>query len=103
MRGTFIPGERNSLIVASHSESGQNMVHSKAHQNPSMNPDPNEAPAGPLEPPSPDPETPVGEPSHNVREGLGVFRALLLMLIFYLAAGFLLWFVWHAWRHWHAR
>jgi threonine/homoserine/homoserine lactone efflux protein len=25
------------------------------------------------------------------------------MLILYLAAGFLLWFAWHAWRHWASR
>jgi len=39
--------------------------------------------------------------SYPINEGLGVFRALLLMLILYLALGSLFWFVWHAWRHIH--
>ena len=47
-------------------------------------------------------ENPPAEFSRRAGEGLGVFRALLLMLIFYLASGWAIWFAWHAWRHWRA-
>ena len=46
-------------------------------------------------------QTPAREPVKRIDEGLGVFRALILMLIFYLAAASVLWFAWHAWRYWH--
>jgi hypothetical protein len=39
---------------------------------------------------------------HPAGEGLGVFRGLLLMVLFYIAIGFLGWFAWNAFRHWHA-
>lgn len=37
--------------------------------------------------------------SRELGEGLGVFRALLLMAIFYLAAGGIVWLIWSAFRH----
>ena len=37
----------------------------------------------------------------HVGEGLGVFRGLLLTLLFYIAIGVLGWFAWNALRHWH--
>jgi len=33
-------------------------------------------------------------------EGLAVFRALLIMAMFYVAFGFLAWFGWHAFKQW---
>ena len=68
-----------------------------------MSIDPRDASAARSEPFPAQEELPVREPSPEIGEGLGVFRALLLMLILYLAAGFLLWFAWHAWRHWASR
>ena len=41
-------------------------------------------------------ETPEQQPSKRMGEGLGVFRALLLTAILYVAFGFLAWFAWHA-------
>ncbi len=46
-------------------------------------------------------EAPNREPLQRVGEGIGVFRALLLNFLFYVAFGFLIWLAWHAWRHWH--
>ena len=40
------------------------------------------------------------EPSRRIGEGVGVFRALLLTILFYGAFGFLAWFAWHAFQHW---
>lgn len=45
-------------------------------------------------------EAPATEPVRRIGEGLGVFRALLLMIMFYAAVGFLAWFGWHAFQHW---
>lgn len=67
-----------------------------------MSIDPRDASVARVEPPPADPEPPVDE-SCDVGEGLGVFRALFLILIFYAASGLLIWFAWHAWRHWHSR
>jgi hypothetical protein len=47
-------------------------------------------------------ETPLHEFSKPLGEGLGVFRALMLMLIFYVVLGGILWYASHAWRHWRA-
>jgi len=47
-------------------------------------------------------ETPDREPLQRVGEGIGVFRALLLTVLFYVAFGFMIWFAWQAWRHWRA-
>lgn len=43
-------------------------------------------------------DTCVREYSKPLGEGLGVFRALMLMLIFYFVLGGILWYAWHAWR-----
>ena len=48
-------------------------------------------------------ETPEQQPSKRMGEGLGVFRALLLTAIFYVAFGFLAWFAWHAFMNWRGR
>ena len=47
-------------------------------------------------------QTPPRDFSEPLGEGLGVFRALMLMLIFYLVLGGILWYGWLAWRHWCA-
>jgi len=47
-------------------------------------------------------EPPAGETSAPIGEGVGLFRGLLLMLLFYAALGWALWFAWHAWRQWQA-
>jgi len=39
-------------------------------------------------------------PSERIGEGLGVFRALLLMILFYVAFGILAWYGWHVFHHW---
>ena len=56
-----------------------------------------------------DPKTEVGpgeaserEPSQPIGEGLGVFRALLITVLFYIAFGFLICFAWFAFAHRHA-
>ena len=41
-----------------------------------------------------------GEFDQPLNEGLGVFRAFVLILIFYFVVGGILWYGWHAWRHW---
>ena len=41
------------------------------------------------------------EPAPRMGEGLGVFRALLLTALLYLAFGSLVWFTWHMFRQWH--
>jgi hypothetical protein len=38
----------------------------------------------------------------RIGEGLGVFRALLIMVLFYVAFGFLAWFGWHAFKQWRS-
>jgi len=53
------------------------------------------------EPSVADEATPVRELSEHVHEGVGVFRALLRTALLYVALGFLIWFAWHAWGHWH--
>ncbi len=42
------------------------------------------------------------QPSKRVGEGLGVFRALILMSVFYVVLGMLGWLLWHLFRHWHS-
>lgn len=43
------------------------------------------------------------EPSQGMGEGVGVFRALLIMALFYLAFGLSIWFVWHTFQRWRGR
>ena len=47
-------------------------------------------------------ETSEQQPAKRMGEGLGVFRALLLTAIFYIAFGFLAWVAWHAFMNWRA-
>lgn len=47
-------------------------------------------------------ETPEPDLKQRIGEGLGVFRALLLTIVFYMAFGSILWFAWHAFKHWRA-
>ena len=47
-------------------------------------------------------ETCLREVARPAGEGLGVFRAFVLVLIFYFALGGILWYAWHAWRQWRA-
>jgi hypothetical protein len=67
----------------------------------SMSTDPPDASAAPSEDSRSGEETPVRESSGPIGEGLGVFRALILMVIFYVVSASIIWFAWHAWRHWH--
>ena len=67
---------------------------------PRMSTDPSDASAAHSEDSESGQGTPVRETSNGIGEGLGVFRALLLMLIFYAASASILWFAWQAWRHW---
>ena len=67
----------------------------------SMSTDPSDASAAHSDDSEPGEETPVRATSNGVGEGLGVFRALLLMLFFYAASAAVIWFGWQAWRHWH--
>ena len=39
--------------------------------------------------------------SKPMGEGLSVFRGLLIMMLFYIAFGFFIWFAWQALRHHH--
>ena len=64
-------------------------------------PDPASSSAGSTNSPADD-EMPSPDRSREAGEGLGVFRALILMAIFYLAAGGIVWLVWNAVRYWHA-
>ena len=41
-------------------------------------------------------ETPELEAPQPIGEGLGVFRALLLTVLFYIVSGLLVWLAWHA-------
>jgi len=41
--------------------------------------------------------------SQRIGEGLGVFRALILTALFYLALGSLLWGLWQAIAYWRGR
>ena len=68
-----------------------------------MSIDPRDASAARSEPFPVEEEAPARASSQGIGEGLGVFRALILMVILYLAAGFLVWFAWHAFRHWASR
>jgi len=66
-----------------------------------MSTDSPDASAAPSEPPESGEETSPRPPSARIDEGLGVFRGLILMLIFYAASALLVWAGWQAWRHWH--
>jgi hypothetical protein len=48
-------------------------------------------------------EVPTPQTLKHVDEGIGVFRALILILLLYAALGSAIWFAWHAWGHWHAQ
>jgi hypothetical protein len=50
-----------------------------------------------------DEEKPSPERSRELGEGLGVFRALILMFLFYLAAGWIVWIAWAAFQHWRSQ
>jgi len=47
-------------------------------------------------------ETAARDPSKRIDEGLGVFRALILMLMFYAASASMIWLAWYVWHHWYA-
>lgn len=45
-------------------------------------------------------EQPEQESAQHGGEGIGVFRALLLTALFYIALGFAVWFAWNLFRQW---
>lgn len=45
-------------------------------------------------------ETPEREVVQHQDEGVGVFRALMLTALLYIAFGFLIWFGWNLFRQW---
>jgi hypothetical protein len=65
-----------------------------------MSTDPHHPPSDANVPPD-DKEPPSRKSSEEPGEGLGVFRALILMAIFYLLAAGIVWLVWHTFWHGH--
>jgi len=45
-------------------------------------------------------DTQEREVPQHVGEGVGVFRALILTALLYIAFGFLIWFAWNLFRQW---
>lgn len=58
------------------------------------------AAANPSEAPLAAKEKPELELEQHPGGGIGVFRALLLTVLFYIAVGFTAWFVWNLFRQW---